>query len=258
MNATVIDPGWAGLGLASLMMVAITAAAFVAGINMIRDNLIASARATVQLVVVGLILGSVFALDRWYAVIAVLALMTAVAGFTAGRRIDTAIARLGPLFTLILAAVTALTLLWVTQAAVGVDSLDARYFIPLGGMILGNAMNAGTLAAGRYVDELRQDRERVAAALSLGASPAQATRDAVRRAFVAALTPTINTMLVVGIVKLPGIMTGQMLGGAEPFVAAKYQLVVLFRIMFGDGATALLILLSVRRLAFTAAWQPRL
>ena len=68
----------------------------------------------------------------------------------------------------------------------------------------------------------------------------------------------LNAMLIVGIVKMPGIMTGQMLGGADPMIAAKYQLVVMFMLVFGDGLTALLILLAIRRLAFTRAWQPRL
>lgn len=256
--AASIDPGWDGLLLAFLMMVVVVAVAAWQGVNMIRDGLVASARATVQLLAVGLILGFVFAANTWWAVGLVLLVMTLIAGFTATRRIDKALRRLGPLFTLILAVVTAGTLLYVTQAAVGVRDVQAQYLIPIGGMILGNAMTAGTLAAGRYVDDLRDGRERIEAALSLGASPAQATRTGVQRAFIAAVTPVINAMLIVGIVKMPGIMTGQMLGGADPFIAAKYQLVVMFMLAFGDGLTALFALMAIRRTAFTKAWQPRL
>ena len=156
-----IDPGWGGIAAAFLMMVVVVAVAAWQGVNMIREGLVASARATVQLLAVGLILGFVFAANTWWAIGLVLLVMTLIAGYTATRRIDKAIRRLGPLFTLILAAVTAVTLIYVTQAAVGVHEVAAQYFIPIGGMILGNAMTAGTLAAGRYVDELRDGRERI-------------------------------------------------------------------------------------------------
>jgi putative ABC transport system permease protein len=253
-----IDPGWSGLALAAILMVAVTGAAFAVGVNMIKDNLIATARATVQLLVVGLILGYVFAFDHWYGVVGALVIMTLVASLTASQRVDKALGKLAPLFTLVLAAVTAIALIYVTQVTIGLHSVRARYLIPLGGMILGNAMTAGTLAASRFVDELRSGREVIEAALALGASPAQATRGFLRQAFLAGVTPVLNAMLIVGIVKMPGIMTGQMLGGADPMIAAKYQLVVMFMLAFGDGLTALLILLAIRRLAFTRAWQPRL
>jgi len=253
-----IDPGWSGLALAAVLMVAVTGAAFAVGVNMIKENLIATARATVQLTVVGLILGYVFALDHWYGVVGALAIMTTIASLTAGQRVDKALGQLAPLFTLVLAVVTAVALIYVTQVTIGLHSVRARYLIPLGGMILGNAMTAGTLAASRFVDELRGGREGIEAALALGASPAQATQRFLRQAFLAGVTPVLNAMLIVGIVKMPGIMTGQMLGGADPMIAAKYQLVVMFMLAFGDGLTALLILLAIRRLAFTRAWQPRL
>ena len=100
----VIDPGWGGLALAAILMVALTGAAFAVGVNMIKDNLIATARATVQLMVVGLILGYVFAFDHWYGVVGALVIMTLAASFTASQRVDKALGQLGPLFTLVLAA----------------------------------------------------------------------------------------------------------------------------------------------------------
>ena len=119
-------------------------------------------------------------------------------------------------------------------------------------------MTAAVLATTRYAEDLVEQREKVEAALALGASPAQATRAMERKAFTAAVTPVINAMLIVGIVKLPGVMVGTLLGGVEPLVAAKYQLVVMFMLVFGDGMTALAVLNIVRRRAFTSAWQPRL
>jgi putative ABC transport system permease protein len=254
----VIDPGWLGLAASMLLMVIVLAVALGFGINMIKEGAVATARATVQLIAVGLLLGWIFARDHWWAICLMLAIMTAVAGFTAGRKINKVLKRTGPLITLVLAVVTALTLVYITQFAVGVHRFTAQYFIPIGGILLGNAMTAAVLAATRYAEDLKQQRDRVEAALALGASPAQATREMLNKAFTAAITPTINAMLIVGIVKLPGIMTGTLLGGVEPLVAARYQLVVLFMLIFGDGMTSLLVLAAIRKRVFTRAWQLRL
>ena len=166
--------------------------------------------------------------------------------------------RVRSLLAVRVAVVTALTLIYVTQASVGVHRYTAQYFIPLGGIILGNAMTAAVLATSRYAEDMAEQREKIEAALALGASPAQATRGLASKAFMAAVTPVINAMLIVGIVKLPGVMVGTLLGGVEPLVAAKYQLVVMFMLVFGDGITAVAVLQLVRRKAFTRAWQPRL
>ncbi|MBZ0135530.1 MAG: ABC transporter permease [Planctomycetes bacterium] len=258
MIAQVIDPGWLGLGAAMALMVVVVAVAFAFGINMVKDGAIATARATVQLIAIGMILGWVFAREQWWAISLILIAMTATAGFTAGRRVNKLLRGMGPLITLVLSVVTALTLIYVTQAVVGIHDYTAQYFIPLGGIILGNAMTAAVLATTRYAEDLVEQREKIEAALSLGASPAQATRAMASRAFMAAVTPVINAMLIVGIVKLPGVMVGTLLGGVEPLVAAKYQLVVMFMLVFGDGITAVAVLQIVRRRAFTRAWQPRL
>ncbi|GIW72744.1 MAG: iron export ABC transporter permease subunit FetB [Planctomycetota bacterium] len=254
----IIDPGWSGLALAGLLMAALLAAAVAQGIPLVREGLIATARTVVQLLAVGAVLQWVFAQRELAAIVGILAVMTLVAGWTGSRRVERALRGTAPALTALLALVLAATLWYVTELVIGVPGVEPRYLIPLGGMILGNAMTAGSLAAQRFHDELRAGREAIEAALALGASPAQATQQAFRRSFAAALTPMINAMMVVGIVKLPGVMTGQMLGGSAPLEAAKYQIVVMFMLAFADGMTALGVLTAVRRLAFTAAWQPRL
>lgn len=258
LASEILDPGWDGLAFAALLMAAVIGLALLSGVNMVREGLVATARTTVQLLGVGFLLNWVFAFDTWLTIAAVLAVMTALAGFTGSRRVERALEGTGPALTLILTGALALTLLYVSQLVVGVHWASARYFIPLGGIVLGSAMTAGSLAAQRFHEELRDKRQAVEAALALGATPQQATQEAVQRAFRAALTPTINAMLIVGIVKLPGVMTGQMLGGSAPLEAAKYQIVVMFMLAFGDGLTALALLFVLRRLAFSPAWQARL
>jgi putative ABC transport system permease protein len=122
-------------------------------------------------------------------------------------------------------------------------------------MMLGNAMTAATLAVERVTSDLTRERGDVEVYLALGASPAQAAHPALRRAVAAALTPTLNAMLVVGVVKLPGMMTGQILGGSEPFQAAVYQLLILSGILFGDSLAATLSAVLWYRRLFTPAWQ---
>jgi len=258
LAASILDPGWGGLALSGLLMVAVLAVALWSGVNLVKEGLVATARTTLQLLAVGFVLNWVFEQNTWWMIVAVLTLMTLVAGWTGSGRVERALRGTGPALTVILMIVLAVTLLYVTRVVIGVTTVESRYFIPLGGMILGSAMTAGSLAAQRFHDDARDGREAIEAALALGATPAQATQRATRRALVAALTPMFNAMMIVGVVKLPGIMTGQMLGGSDPFEAAKYQIVVMFMLAFADGMTAIGVLRYLRGAAFTAAWQPRL
>jgi putative ABC transport system permease protein len=257
LATTPLDPGWAGLALAALLMLTVMFAAAWVGVGMWRDGLIATARTTIQLLGIGFLLNWIFEVETFWAVLAVLMTMTFVAGWTGSRRVERALKGTGPALTVVLMMVLSVTLLYVTQVVIGVDGIDPRYVIPLGGMILGNAMTSGSLAAQRFHESLRDDRVRLEAALALGASPANACRDALTKAFRAALTPMLNAMMIAGVVKLPGVMTGQMLGGSPPLEAAKYQIVVMFMLAFSDGLTALGVLLFLRRRAFDEAWRLR-
>lgn len=134
---------------------------------------------------------------------------------------------------------------------------DPRYLIPLAGMIIGNSMNAAGLAAERLSAEMLERREEIETALCLGATSRAACDNAMRSAFRAALLPVTNTMAAMGIVSLPGMMTGQILSGTDPLTAVKYQLAIMFAILGSVGATSFLILLSGYRYYFTSAHQLR-
>jgi putative ABC transport system permease protein len=132
---------------------------------------------------------------------------------------------------------------------------DPQYLIPLFGMIIGNAMNGAALAAERLNGEMELRRGEVEALLALGASPARASAEAVRRALVAALMPTVNMLMVVGLVSLPGMMTGQIIAGSSPLTAVRYQIVVVFMLAGAVAVTAVVVALWYRRTFFTAAEQ---
>ncbi len=127
---------------------------------------------------------------------------------------------------------------------VGDDSWrDPRYVVPLAGMIVGNAMTGVALGANRLVDGIKSRRAMVETALMLGATPKVASRQVVRNAFDAALLPTINSMVSIGIVALPGMMTGQILAGVSPLIAIRYQIAIMLGIM-GSVAFSVLILVE--------------
>ncbi len=143
-----------------------------------------------------------------------------------------------------------LTTAVVTEVVVGVQPwYDPRYVIPLMGMVLGNSLNGISLTLDRLTADLERRRDEVELWLSLGATAWEATRPLVVDAVRAGLVPILNAMTVAGIVSLPGMMTGQILAGAPPLQAVRYQIVVMFMIAGASSLGALLAgLLSFRRL----------
>ena len=134
---------------------------------------------------------------------------------------------------------------------------DARYLLPLAGMIIGNAMTAASLAVERFATALRQRRGEVEAALALGASSGQASMALRREALRLAIIPAVNSMLVVGLVSLPGMMTGQIIAGSDPAQAVRYQIVVMYMILCASLLSSVIAVLAALRSAFTSAQQLR-
>jgi len=116
-------------------------------------------------------------------------------------------------------------------------------------------MNGASLAAERLASEITERREEIETAICLGATARQASQSAVRNAYKAALIPTINTMAAMGIVSLPGMMTGQILSGTEPIIAVRYQIAIMCAITGAVAITAYLILVLGYKQYFTDAHQ---
>lgn len=126
---------------------------------------------------------------------------------------------------------------------------SARIVIPIFGMILGNSMNGIALSLDRLYSESFARAGEIEALLAFGASPWEAARGCVKDALRAGMTPTINSLMVVGIVSLPGMMTGQILGGADPHEAVRYQIVVMLMITAAVAIGCLLLVgLSYKKL----------
>jgi putative ABC transport system permease protein len=255
--AATIDVTWTELALAFALVLVAIAIALWQRLGLARGFVVGAARAVVQLALVGYVLVWLFEARRWWLVLLALAVMLLAATKTATDRQRRGSGR--GLFTI---AGTArhvgagLTLAYVSAVVVRVHPwYDPRYLIPLFGMIIGNAMNGAALAAERLASEMEARRAEIEAYLALGASPARASREAVRRALIAALMPAVNGLMVVGLVSLPGMMTGQILAGQSPLLAVRYQIVVAFMLAGAVAMTAAIVTLWYRRSFFTAAEQ---
>ncbi len=253
---TLIDVTWPDLGLAAaLVLVAIALSAW-QRLGLARGFAIGAARATVQLVLVGYALTYLFATRRWYLVLLALVVMLIAATRTATDRQRASRRALFPIAGTAILIGAGLTLVYVDQIVLRVHPwYDPQYVIPLFGMIVGNAMNGAALAAERLASEMESRRGEVEAFLALGASPAVAAAEPVRRALIAALIPAVNGLMIVGLVSLPGMMTGQILAGSSPLTAVRYQIVVAFMLAGAVAATSVVVVLWYRRTFFTAAEQ---
>ncbi len=124
-----------------------------------------------------------------------------------------------------------------------------QYAVPLMGMILGNTMNGVSLGQAALIDALLSRRDRVETLLAMGATRWEAASDPIRHAVRTGMIPLVNMMMVVGLVNLPGMMTGQILSGTRPIEAVKYQIVIMFLVASSAAlGTVAVVLLSFLRL----------
>ena len=130
-----------------------------------------------------------------------------------------------------------------------------QYFIPLAGMVAGNSMTALGLSLDRLLSDLKTKRDLVEMRLCLGATPVEASQDIFRDALKAGMIPSINSLAGVGIVFLPGMMTGQILSGEDPMLAIRYQIVVMFMLVASTALTVSMVLGIVRQRCFSPGQQ---
>jgi putative ABC transport system permease protein len=211
----------------------------------------AAGRSLLQLLVVGYVLAIIFALDNPLVVLGILGVMLTIAAIVARNRIGKKIKGLLPVVWGALLVSSALTLSYTIALIVQPQTwYSPQYLIPLAGMVLGNAMNGASLAGERLASLISQNRLEVETHLCLGATPKEAISTYRQEAIRISLIPTLNQMMVVGIVSLPGLFTGQVLAGVDPFDAASYQILILFAIVLTNLLTAVLVAEGVYRRFF--------
>jgi putative ABC transport system permease protein len=248
-TAGVLDLSVWQVGLAAVLIAVVILISALQALGLERDLLVGTVRAIAQLYLVGIILAAVFSAGQWYWVVLVLIAMTLVATQAAVSRLTKPIPGRYEIAATAIVVSTTLTLGWVIAVVVRVQPwYEPQYVIPIAGMILGNAMTSAALAGDRLQSDLRVRTDEIEAMLALGFSGREAVQPMVRSAVRAAMIPTVSGMMTVGLVQLPGMMTGQILAGASPLVAISYQIVVVFMLAVATSLASLLFVrLAVRR-----------
>src|SRR3954453_17178612 len=236
MSPAYIELSYGQVGLAAFLIVINGGISVLLRLGLERRLLLAAICTVVQLFFIGLILDWVFRVGRWYVVIALILTMTVIAGIAAVQRANI---RYPGVWRNGIASV------WLSSWLMGSFGLFAimpmepwyspQHAIPLVGMILGNTLSGISLGLDRLGGELVPRRTHVETLLSLGGSRWEAARESIRRAVRTGMIPIVNSMMVVGIVSLPGMMTGQLLAGIAPIHAVKYQIVIMFLIASGTA-----------------------
>lgn len=220
---------------------------------------ISAGRALLQLVAIGYVLELVFTLETPWGVLGVLLVMVAMATIVTRNRISQKLSHLAWIAGGSLLLTTGLTLAYVTLFIVQPPTwYDPQYWVPLAGIIIGNAVNGATVAGERLVNAIETNRGEIETHLCLGATPKDAIALYRRQAIRAGILPNLNQMALVGLVTIPGTLSGQLLGGINPLDAVSYQILILFSLALANLVTASLITAGIYRQFFTRHAQLRI
>ena len=217
-----------------------------------KDLAIATVRSFFQLIAIGYALEIVFELDSVAWTLFIILVMLLVAAHTsAGRAKGIPHALLITNASIGVGAVLTIGLL----VALGIFDFEAQFIIPIAGMVIGNTMTTCSLVMGRMRDDVADHRGQIETALALGATSRQAVQPTVRRSIRSAMIPIIDTTKTVGLIKLPGAMTGMILAGASPMEAVQLQIVVMYMLTAATAFTALAAAYLTAQVFFTKYHQ---
>ncbi|WP_432735294.1 ABC transporter permease [Maridesulfovibrio sp. FT414] len=254
MGAEFIPISWGQLLIAVSLVSVSGALSLFYQLKLEKDLAIGVVRSFVQLLVMGYLLKIIFGLNNALLVLALYAFMTVFAvHIIHGRVKEKNVSYLMPTGLSMIVSYSLVTVV-VTRFVIGAQPWwEPQYFIPIGGMIAGNSMNTLALSLERFFSELRNRRDEVEMMLCHGADSREATAEIFRNSLRAGMIPAINSLMGVGLVFLPGMMTGQILAGADPEEAVRYQIVVMFMLVASTALSSIIVLLLVRRRCFSAA-----
>ena len=240
---------------ASLALVAIAVAISIwQQADLERDIAVATIRSFVQLTAIGYVIKLIFDQNRLVFVFALIAAMVVFGAFTARHRARHVPHAFWPLLIALALAATATLALVI---GLGVFKAQARYLVPVGGMVIGNAMTAAAVALNRLGDDVSESVPQIEATLALGATSSQAMRPIIRRSLRSGMIPLIDSTKTTGLIFFPGTMVGMLLAGAAPIDAVRLQLILLYTLLGSVSLAALTAVLLAYRNFFTDAHQLR-
>ncbi|QTB22093.1 iron export ABC transporter permease subunit FetB [Lysinibacillus sphaericus] len=216
-----------------------------------KDTLIATLRSIVQLLAVGYILKFVFDANSYMYIFLMVALMILVATFNARKKGE------GIKGITWKIALTLVIIEIITQGVLlgfNIVPATAQYIIPISGMLIGNSMVLSILFLNRFTAEITSYKDQMELILSLGGTPKQAVHRQLINAVKASMIPTIESQKTIGLVQLPGMMSGQIIGGADPIQAVQFQLLIIFALL----TTATLSSIMIGFLSYPALFNERM
>jgi putative ABC transport system permease protein len=229
-------PSWGAVAVSGLLVVVAVAIAGWQKLGISRDIVIAAVRALVQLVAVGAVLAWIFAHAGIAGALLWIAVMAVIAANESRRR-GAGLPR-AYVSALVGIGVGTLSTLGVLLLG-GVISTEPQVLVPIGGMVVSGAMQASSLTLTSLRRSARENRSAVEAALSLGLPADQAFAREMRTAVRTALVPTVDQTRVVGLISLPGTMTGLIIAGVDPLQAIRYQIIVMYMLLAAWAVSAL-------------------
>ncbi|AGF56986.1 putative ABC transport system permease protein [Clostridium saccharoperbutylacetonicum] len=246
MNNTVMNLSILRLSIAYVFVFIMLIIFKARGIKRERQIIIASTRMTIQLIIMGYILMFVFNNSSWWLTSIMIVVMISFAIYNSIKRVKYNMSyELKKIIAFAMTFGALLTATFFIIIILGVQPwFNPQYFIPISGMIIGNSMTGIALGANKLCSSIEEKRIEIENSLMLGASPAAATKEIVNNSFDTAILPTMNNMLTMGIVSLPGMMTGQILSGTFPITAIKYQIGIMLAIL-GSTAVSTVIFVSL-------------
>ncbi len=248
----VVDISWFSLGIAFMLLIIPVVLSRIYKLKLLRPLFYSVSRMCVQLVLVGFFLKFLFSANNLFLNLLWLGAMILVAVWSAVRSFSLKMSKvLVPVF-LSFSLSTFGIVLFINIWVVRLDFVfDARYLIILGGMLLGNSLRGNIIGIASFYNSIKKDDKRFKYVLALGASLNEAALPYLQESMVLALKPTLAAMATMGIVALPGMMTGVILGGASPLVAIKYQIMIMLAIVVSTMLSVFLTIIITRKICFS-------
>lgn len=251
LSDPVVMKGLAQVAVASVLAAVVLLVSYVRGLGLEAELGRSFVRGFVQVVAMGAVIGSLFALHlSWSTVV-----IAAMVGFAAWISKNRGAGIPGVLRVSLLSIVAGSGLVIVTMLAAGAIEPTVRNLLPVGGMIISSAMKTNSLALDRFKGEVQGNRAEIEAVLSLGAPSGRVISDYVTTSARASLIPMVDSLKSLGLVYIPGMMSGMILAGANPIYAALYQFVIMGMLFAASGLTSLLSTYLIGQYAFTNADQ---
>jgi len=245
------DISWINLFLGYLMLIIPISVLYWYQTGLVKQVLISVARMTIQLFLVGLYLEYIFSLNNMWVNIVWVILMVIIATFATIQRSELNLKTFFiPILSAILISIIIIDIYFIGFVVRTEYFFDSRFFIPISGMVIGNCMERNIIALNTYYRSITRESLMYKYFLANGATRNEALQPYIKEALKASFNPLLANMAVIGLIALPGVMTGQILGGSSPNVAIKYQIMLLTSIFVGTMITIVTTIILGNRYMF--------